>query len=118
MFYDRFLALCDKRGIKPTPLIIGMGLSSSNVSQWKKGSLPRPHVLKKLADYFGVTLEELMDIDKKERPTPVTEGEPMDELGAQLMGLVGQLSPEAKKMLIAQLKVLLSAQQQQGDFPR
>ncbi len=63
MFYDRFIELCKEKGVKPTPLVVSMGLSSSNVSVWKKGGTPRPAVLKKLAEYFGVSIADLMDLD-------------------------------------------------------
>lgn len=74
MFYDRFIKLCNEKGIKPTPLVVGMGLSSSNVSQWKKGSTPRPEVLQRLAEYFGVSVSYLMfgDNGQKEKPAPKT----------------------------------------------
>lgn len=70
MFYDRFIELCNEKGIRPTPLVVGMGLSSSNVSQWKKGSTPRPEVLQRLAEYFGVSVSYLMfgDDVQKEKP--------------------------------------------------
>lgn len=57
MFYDRFISLCNQKGIKPTPLVVSMGLSSSNVSQWKKGSTPRPEVIEKIADFGSIFSE-------------------------------------------------------------
>ena len=75
MFYDRFIELCNKHGVKPTPLVVGMGLSSSNVSQWKKGSTPRPEVIKRLADYFGVPVAYLAyGEENKKDPAPTEEG--------------------------------------------
>lgn len=76
MFYDRFIFLCKKRNIKPTPLVLEMGLSSSNVSQWKKGSTPRPEVLQRIADYFQVSVEYLLSgDDNKKEPAPIQKNE-------------------------------------------
>lgn len=94
MFYDRFIELCDKKGIKPTPLVTGMGLSSSNVSQWKKGSTPRPEVIQRLAEYFGVSVSYLMfgEDDKKEKPAPKTGN-------GQLPEGYFELNPENKALV-------------------
>lgn len=73
MFYDSFIELCKKNNVKPTPLVVSMGLSSSNVSMWKKGSTPRPSVIKKIADYFGVTVDYFMEGEQKENP-PTPKG--------------------------------------------
>ncbi len=78
MFYDRFIELCNKKGIKPTPLVVSLGLSSSNVSQWKKGSIPRPEVLQKLSDYFNVSISYLM-LGEEEKPVP-NDGNELDEM--------------------------------------
>lgn len=75
MFYDRFMELCSSKGVKPTPLVLEMGLSSSNVSQWKKGSTPRPEVLKRIAEYFGVSVGYLIDVDGEKEKPPAHGGE-------------------------------------------
>ena len=54
MFYDNFKMLCERNGEKPTPVAQKLGCSSSNVVLWKNGSTPRPAVLQRIADYFGV----------------------------------------------------------------
>lgn len=61
MFYERFLALCNTKGVKPTAVADAIGLSRTNASYWKKGSLPSTRNLRKLADYFGVPVEYLLD---------------------------------------------------------
>ena len=66
MFYDKFIALCRDYGVKPTPLITSLGLSSSNAAQWRKGSTPRPQVLQKIADYFGVSVSYFYEDEKKD----------------------------------------------------
>ncbi len=60
MFYERFLTLCKNRGVKPTAVADAIGLSRTNASFWKKGSIPSATNLQKLADYFEVPLDYLM----------------------------------------------------------
>ncbi len=61
MFYKQVLALCMERGISPTKLALDIGLSTSTPNGWKKGSVPQPSTLKKIADYFGVNIEYLTE---------------------------------------------------------
>lgn len=60
MFYERFLALCNARGVKPTAVADAIGLSRMNASRWKKGTMPSAANLQKLADYFEVPLDYLL----------------------------------------------------------
>lgn len=80
-----------------------MGLSSSNVSQWKKGSTPRPEVLKRLADYFNVSVEYLLESDQKEKPATQEGGELSDE-DIEIIELLRAASPSKKAALLALLK--------------
>lgn len=65
MFYENYLELCSKRGKSKTAVAKEIGLVSKSVTGWKNGAIPRNGTLKKLADYFGITVEELM---KEENP--------------------------------------------------
>lgn len=60
MFYDRFIDLCKERNVSPSAVMIAIGLNKSNATFWKKGSVPKGETLRKLADYFGVTVDRLV----------------------------------------------------------
>ena len=60
MFYDKFLSLCVQKGVSPSAVAKELGLSSGTVPNWKKGSVPRSSQIKMVADYFGLTVEELL----------------------------------------------------------
>lgn len=63
MFYDRFFELCQSKGVTPTQVSRDLGVRQSTVSMWKKqGTTPKYDTLKKLADYFGVTTDDLYDV--------------------------------------------------------
>ena len=54
-FYARFMEICKKNGVKPTPLIKSLGLSTGNLKKWSEGSTVNSDIVKKLAAYFGVS---------------------------------------------------------------
>lgn len=69
MFFDRLDALCAERGITVTELMKELGLSPSSASRWKaKGYSPSRSASKQIADYFGITVRELMDGKKESAP--------------------------------------------------
>lgn len=110
MFYDRFIELCRIKDIKPTPLVVGMGLSSSNVSQWKKGSTPRAEVVAKLADYFGVSVEYMMGATDEKKPDTVSDAEFRHK---EIIDKLDMLNPENRAIALAQLDFLLDRQEKQ-----
>lgn len=61
MFWDKYLDLCAKVGKSPSAVAKELGLSSGTVFNWKNGSTPRNHVLVKIAAYFDVPVESLLD---------------------------------------------------------
>ena len=65
MFWNNFLAECAKKGKSPTVVAEELGFSNSATTCWKNGSLPRMSSRKKIADYFGITVEELMGTKKE-----------------------------------------------------
>lgn len=61
MFFDTFLALCEKKNISPTRVALDIGLSKAAVTRWKQTeSTPNGDVLCKLADYFGCSVDYLL----------------------------------------------------------
>lgn len=106
VFYDKFIELCRSKGVKPTPLVLKMGLSSSNVSQWKKGSTPRPEVLQKFAEYFNVSVEYLLT-GEAQKEKPPGEG----ELDNMLIDRLVQLTPEELEKVDAFVQGLIAARE-------
>lgn len=65
MFWNNFLAECAKKGKSPAVIAEELGFSNSATTCWKNGSLPRMSSRKKIADYFDITVEELMGTKKE-----------------------------------------------------
>lgn len=59
-FYDRLKSLCQKNNISLAFLASEIGLSNSASTYWKKGSIPKTDTVKKIADYFGVSVDYIL----------------------------------------------------------
>ena len=59
-FYERFAALCSRRGESPNAVARAIGASSGSVTAWKKGTTPRMTTVRALAEYFGVRTDDLL----------------------------------------------------------
>lgn len=59
MFYEIYIGLCAEKNISPTKAAVEIGLSNAAPTGWKQGAVPRESALKRIADYFGVTVEYL-----------------------------------------------------------
>lgn len=62
MFYDRFSALCKKKGVSVSRGAQEAGISKSLVTKWKTNqvSVPSAEVLNKLSQYFCIPISELL----------------------------------------------------------
>lgn len=60
--YEKFERLIKARGITTYRVAKDIGLASTVFSDWKSGkSKPKADKLKKIADYFGVTIEYFLE---------------------------------------------------------
>ena len=61
MFWDRFYQLCIKQNTKPNPVAKDLGISSGVLTKWKSGGIPNGETLTKIADYFDVSVDYLLE---------------------------------------------------------
>lgn len=79
-FYNRFIKLCNEKGIKPSPMLESIGIQKTAATNWKnRRSNPTQANLQKIADYFGVTVEYLKGETDIKKP-PITRDERIDKL--------------------------------------
>lgn len=65
--YEIFSQLLQKFGVTAYKVSKATGISQSSLSDWKLGKVtPKTDNMKKIADYFGVSLEYLMTGEEKE----------------------------------------------------
>lgn len=93
MFYDNFVALC--ASVDKTPAYVGreLGIDKSTISCWKaRKTKPSDVNAQKIADYFGVTVEELMG--KGIKKDPILRDGAVSEPKQKLRDLIDGLSDE------------------------
>ena len=59
MLYENVVFLCKKAGISIARLEIETGIGNGTIGRWKKSS-PNVENVKKVADFFGVTVDSLI----------------------------------------------------------
>ena len=84
LFYENFERQCERLGKFPSIVVDELGFDKSTAAKWKKGVVPQIASRKKIADYFGITVEELMGTKKE----PAGNG----ELDAQIQNIVEMLN--------------------------
>ncbi|MDF3004819.1 MAG: Phage transcriptional regulator, Cro/CI family [Oscillospiraceae bacterium] len=124
MFYDLYCALCQGKGEKPSRVADNIGINRSTVSQWKAkyeqgiDITPNSEVLKKISEYFGVSVDYLLGKDEQKENAPALNkrderdiAKDMEWLRQNLEGGEGlmfdgdPLSDEAKDSILAAMKI-------------
>ena len=95
MFWDKFVSLCVQHNTKPNPVAAALGISSGAVTKWKQGAEPNSTTLRKIANYFGVSVDYLLGHEEKEKPA-ANDGSGLleKELDQELIRLLCQLDSE------------------------
>lgn len=59
--YERFMDLCEKKGVTAYKVAKETGLTTATLSNWKNGRYtPKAEKMQKIADFFGVSFDYLM----------------------------------------------------------
>ena len=74
MFWEKFVSLCNEKGVSPNGVCAELGLSNAVATKWKNGSAPRASTARKIADYFGVSVSYLLGV--VDDPDPVSLVDP------------------------------------------
>lgn len=107
MFYDTFHKLCESKGVTDSRACIEMGFSRSYAAKMKnKNGAPSMDKLSTMANYFGVTVDYLLNAEK-EKPTSVA-ADGVDELDKEALDIMRQLPPEKRAAGLAMLRGLLN----------
>lgn len=109
MFYERLKEICASKGVKITVLIDDLGMSSGNLSSWKKGNTPRASTIDKIADYLGVSSDYLLG--RSDDPLPPVD---MKDVTIVKESYVGPLDPAEKEWLESVLAAYREKVKQDG----
>lgn len=99
LFWENFVTQCEKLEKSPTTVVEELGFKRPAVTSWKNGALPQVKNRKKIADYFGITVEELMGTKKE----PAGEGELTEDM-KEILEYAQKMGPDERKAFITLLK--------------
>lgn len=115
-FYENYVQLCNEVGKSPSAVAIELKLGKPSVSRWKTGTKPRDTTVLKVANYFGVTVEELMSDTPsagiKKDPIPKDEAE--DSETAELRDIWSSADENERRDLLKMARMLKSRRKQNG----
>jgi len=60
MFYEQLDFICKRRGKTVTGLAKELGISTSNVTNWKNGTIPKGEVIIRLAEVLNTSCDYLL----------------------------------------------------------
>lgn len=96
MFYTYLQEVCKKNGKTVTGIAKELNVSTSNVTTWKNGTIPKGETIIRICELLNVSADYLLfgkeDISKEEK---------------ELLQLLKPLSPEEKQQVIGMIKVLI-----------
>lgn len=97
--YEIFERLLKEKNVKVADVTRATGIASSTFTDWKKGRYtPKQDKLQKIADYFGVTIDYLMNGEEKEWTPTLTEKDEKD-LDKKVENLLNAVDSDSGLML-------------------
>lgn len=102
-FYLNYVDLCAQKKKSLSAVAEQIGLSRTSPNGWKKRKIPNDTTKAKLADYFGITVEQLMTRDKKESTD-------QKDSGLHVETAYDLLTPQNKEKIRIQIVSLLKQQ--------
>ena len=112
-FYENYIKLCARRGEYPTGVATKLGIEKSTVSRWARGATPRYATLIRIADYFGITVKELVGEEKEEEKKPEADNQRDDLVGyledMRTMGVLFDVARGASKEEIQKFAKVIAA---------
>ena len=105
MFYDNFIRLCAKENISPSAAAEEMGFYRSVVTRWGKGGNVRKATLERVANYFGVTVADLIGDDSAQQKKPTAQGDGLTETQKYAIELIKSTSDDDIDKLIEMFKI-------------
>ena len=100
MFWKNLCMLCNKRNTTPNTVCRELGLSSATATHWRQGAVPRDTTLHLIADYFDVTVEDLLR-DPAEKVAAPTEPAPTSPLSDRFNNKLDRLTLQELRELEA-----------------
>ena len=104
-FSENLRAARERRGLTQQQVADLMGIDKSTYCGYETEK--RQPDVQKLSKILGVSGDELLETGYEIRPTPGSESGPASEIS----GLIDQLTPEQQRLILAQIKGILSSRE-------
>lgn len=65
MFYETLKEVCNKKKTSPSAVCLALGMSKSNVTEWKAGRSPKLDTVVQIAEHLGVSPMKLIPKKKE-----------------------------------------------------
>lgn len=108
MFYSNYVKLCSKLNKSPSAVGEELGFTRASVTGWGNGATPRKSSLIKIADYFGVTVTELMAGVGEQEKTLAAEGEGLSATVQELFDFIDTATDAELNELLRYAQFLMS----------
>lgn len=121
MFFEIYEKLCQQNGLSANAVAKKLHISSGSVTEWKKGRTPQNATLKKISNYFNVSIDYLLgktenkktathleqqttfSFEGIESENPLINNSNFEQIN-ELTTISRNLSPEQISLLIAMAK--------------
>lgn len=103
MFWDNFVDLCSKAGKSPNYVCKELGFSNASSTHWKNGKQPRQKTLNTIAEYFGVSVDRLL-----QSKTTAPEERPLSDIEKELLSLTSDMDEDERNAVLGYAARIIS----------
>ena len=107
-FYEKYLCLCNSINKSPSAVALELKIGKPSVTRWKNGATPRDATVLKIADYFGVTVTELMAGVGEQEKAPAAKGEGLSVTVQELFDFIDTATDAELNELLRYAQFLMS----------
>lgn len=102
-FYQWFAWLCEKKHVTIPEAYNAIGINKGTVSKWKsaceagKEALPSMKIAKGMAEYFGMSVEDILQMDEREASAKMLQS--LRDEDRALLDVAKGMTPEQVKLM-------------------
>ena len=106
MFYDRFVQLCNLKGVSRTKACVDCGVSRTAWHKWEDGATPNGATIHKFSAYFGVSVGYLLGEEENMPTENVGHTVELDDIEFALYGGFKELNDDDKETVLDMIRVM------------
>lgn len=111
MFWDNLKAICDSKGIKVSPLLTELGMSTGSIGKWQKGGKVSSDNIIALAQRLDVSTDALLLGEEKKSVQPANALQCAGRSEENLLLMYRELPDGMKQLCDTYIKGLYDAYQ-------